>query len=93
MKFSELEKELREKLPSKNIYVNGEDGIASYYDYHGVTFREDKAEQKFVEDYIVKSVSEKTGFPIEITKWSDCNNGHFSHYFIVKQPEFKLTAD
>ena len=75
-----MEKELMEKLPLESINVNIEKGVASYYDFYGVTFREYDSEQKFVDDYVMDSVAKKAGFPIIVTKWTD-GNGHFSLHF------------
>jgi hypothetical protein len=88
MEIGELEQELREKLPPEHIRVDLEQGVAVYYDFHGVTFREDKTEQAYADGYVVRVISERAGFPVRITEWGPSNNGHFAHYF-ERMPEDK----
>lgn len=80
MDFKDLEQELREKLPSAEIDVNVETGLASYYDYHGVTFRDEDREQRYADGYVARIISEKAGFPIRVTREVD-GNGHCAVYF------------
>lgn len=84
MKFDGLEKELREKLPPETINVDLETGLANYYDFYGVTFRDKDSEQRYVNEYVARIISEKAGFPIRITKEVD-GNGHCTVYFKRKK--------
>lgn len=80
MDFENLEQELREQLPAKAIRVDIEQGIASYYDFHGVTFREESGEQHYANGYVARVISEKAGFPIKVVGETD-GNGHCAVYF------------
>ena len=75
-----LEEELREKLPPNQIKVDLETGVATYYDYHGVTFRDRKEEQAYARDYVARIIAEKAGFPIRVTSEWD-GNGHCGAHF------------
>lgn len=79
--LSSLERELMEKLPPEQINIDAEKGIISYYDYHAVTFSDNEAEDRVANEYIVKIAEEKLGYTINVTYWSDSNNGRFAHNF------------
>lgn len=81
METSKLEQELNEKLPPHCIRVSVEDCLVTYYDFHGVTFRESKKEQMIVEKYLLGVITDKVGSPVKIIGWGHSNNGHFAHYF------------
>lgn len=73
--------ELREKLPPDEISVSAEEGLVSYYDWHGITFRESAEEQAIIEAYLLEVIATKVGYPVKVTWWGDSNNGHFTHRF------------
>ena len=81
MEISQLEQELTEKLPLTDFTVDVEKKIAHYYDWHGVTYRNTKAEQEIANSYVAKSISEKAGFPIKVTVYHENGNGHFTCQF------------
>jgi DNA-binding protein H-NS len=81
MEISKLEQELKEKLPLADFTVDIEKKIAYYYDWHGVTYRDNMAEQEIANSYVAKSISDKAGFPVKVTVYHENGNGHFTCQF------------
>jgi len=75
-----LLKELQSKLTIDAIEIR--DSQIIFYDFYGVTFREDVAEAAFADLYVQRLAEEKLGCKIRVTYWSDGGNGHFAHKFV-----------
>lgn len=78
--MSEFLDKLRELLPPDCITINGE-GLAVYFDWHGVTFGKTMEEQAVADKYVADVIAEKVGYPVRITLEEHAGNGHFAVSF------------
>lgn len=76
----ELQKRLEEHLPLDCFRIL-KHGVAYYFDFIGVSFGEDEAEQIIINAYIARMVAEKAGCAVRVVREHHAGNGHFTVNF------------